>query len=266
METVTSKDGTRIAFWCRGEGAPLLLVHGATADHSTTWRLVGPMLERRFRVCVMDRRGRGDSGDAPEYDLRREAEDVAAVAEALAESADRPVDVVGHSFGALCALEAALLTDHVRRLILYEGVPTQPPDAEHLALIERLDALVRDGDREGALVAMYRDLVKMPPEELTLMRSMQEAWERRVANTASLPREAKVDEEYVFDPERFGGVRPPTLLLVGGESPPLERQNAEIVTESLPDARVAVLPGQQHVAMYTAPELFVSEVVRFLEG
>jgi hypothetical protein len=40
MQTVISKDGTRIAFWKTGSGPPLLLVHGATADHTTTWRFV----------------------------------------------------------------------------------------------------------------------------------------------------------------------------------------------------------------------------------
>jgi hypothetical protein len=76
LNTVTSPDGTRIAFWRSGQGPPLLLVHGATADHTTTWRLVLPELERRFTVYAMDRRGRGGSGDGTAYELRLEAEDV----------------------------------------------------------------------------------------------------------------------------------------------------------------------------------------------
>jgi alpha-beta hydrolase superfamily lysophospholipase len=38
--------------------------HGATYDHTTAWRFVGPELERRFTVYAMDRRGRGRSGDS----------------------------------------------------------------------------------------------------------------------------------------------------------------------------------------------------------
>ena len=58
MHTVTSPDGTSIAYRRSGDGPALLLIHGATADHSTTWRIVGPMLERRFTVYAMDHRGR----------------------------------------------------------------------------------------------------------------------------------------------------------------------------------------------------------------
>ena len=60
-------------------------------------------------------------------------------------------------------------------------------------------------------------------------------------------------------------MRTPTLLLVGGDSSPREMQNANGVAEALPNAEAVVLPGQQHVAMHTAPGLFVREVVRFLD-
>lgn len=62
-DLVASRDGTPIAVWRRGSGPALLLVHGTVADHSTTWRRVVPILERRFTVHAMDRRGRGESGD-----------------------------------------------------------------------------------------------------------------------------------------------------------------------------------------------------------
>jgi pimeloyl-ACP methyl ester carboxylesterase len=61
-------------------------------------------------------------------------------------------------------------------------------------------------------------------------------------------------------------MRCPTLFLVGGDSPAREHENAEAIAAALPDARVAVLPGQQHLAMYTAPDVFVAEIARFLEG
>ena len=75
---VASRDGTEIGWWTSGEGPPLVLVHGAVADH-TRWRPLLPYLEAHATVHAMDRRGRGASGDAPVYDLAREFEDVAAV-------------------------------------------------------------------------------------------------------------------------------------------------------------------------------------------
>lgn len=261
MHTVTSRDGTRIGFWRSGAGPPLLLVHGGTADHTTTWRFVRPEFERRFTVYAMDRRGRGGSGDSPLYDLQREAEDV----EAVVASVDEPVSVLGHSYGALCALEASLLTANLHRLILYEGVPLRGADMYRPGQLDRLEAMQAAGDVEGMLLAMFRELVEMPAEEIELLRSQRDAWEVRLGNARTLPREMRTEEGYTFRPERFGSMRAPTLLLVGGDSPPRELENANGVSEGLPDARVALLPGQQHAAMYTVPELFVSEVVRFLE-
>lgn len=261
MHTVTSKDGTSIAFWRSGEGPPLLLVHGATADHTTTWRFVLPKLERRFTISAMDRRGRGGSGDAPAYKLQREAEDVAAIVDSIGE----PVSVLGHSYGALCAIEAALLTTNLRRLILYEGVPLTGADLYKPGVADRLEKLLEAGDIEGMLVAMFRELVEMPPEEIDVMRSQRDAWAVRLANAPTLPRELRGEQRYTFEPERFRHMRTPTLLLVGGASPPRELENAKGVADALPDARVVSLPGQQHAAMYTAPEVFMSAVVQFLE-
>src|SRR3712207_8086243 len=106
QETVTSVDGTSIAYWRSGEGPPLVLVHGTAADHSR-WAPVLPAFEQRFTVYAIDRRGRGGSGDSGDYAIEREFEDVAEVVDSLGES----VNLLGHSYGALCALEAALLAD-----------------------------------------------------------------------------------------------------------------------------------------------------------
>jgi pimeloyl-ACP methyl ester carboxylesterase len=260
MRTVESADGTRIAFWRGGGGPPLLLVHGATADHTTTWRSVRVELERWFTVYAMDRRGRGGSGDSPAYSLAREAEDVAAVVDAIG----GPVGVLGHSHGALCAIEAARLTPNAARLVLYEGVVLDGEDVVAAETVERLDVLLEAGDVEGLLVATYREVAGMATEEIEMLRSQRDAWMVRLGNAPTVPRELRATRSYRFQPDRFRDVRAPVLLLVGGRSPAREREYATAVAAALPDARVAVLPGQQHAAMHTAPELFVSEVARFL--
>jgi pimeloyl-ACP methyl ester carboxylesterase len=210
----------------------------------------------------MDRRGRGGSGDSAAYDLQREAEDIVAIIDCIGE----PVNLLGHSFGGLCAFEAALLTANLRRLILYEAVPLRGTDGYKPGIIDRLEALRQAGDVDGVLVALFRDLVEMPAEELELMRSQREAWAVRLRNARTLPRELRAEESYVFERERFASMRTPTLLLVGGDSPQREKSNANGVAAALPDARVVSMPGQQHIAMYAAPEVFVREVVRFLES
>lgn len=260
METISSRDGTRIAFQRSGTGPPLLLVHGATADHTTTWRFVTAPLAEWFTVVAMDRRGRGGSGDGPAYALAREAKDVAAVVDAIG----GPVDVVGHSYGGLCALEAALLTRNLRRLIVYESVPLDGANLYPPGIADELDRLLAAGDVEGALVTMYRKIVEMPDAEIELLRAQKDAWATRVRNAPSMPRELRVEQGYRFTPARFAALRTPVFLFVGADSPARELANARGVAAALTAAQIVVLPGQQHVAMYTAPELFAGEVVRLL--
>src|SRR5258705_11016923 len=75
---VRSKDGTRIAVECTGEGPSLLIVHGGTGDRSR-WQPLLPLFASHFTVCAMDRRGHGASEAGFSYSVTKEAEDVAAV-------------------------------------------------------------------------------------------------------------------------------------------------------------------------------------------
>jgi pimeloyl-ACP methyl ester carboxylesterase len=118
-------------------------------------------------VHVMDRRGRGRSGDAPDDDLEREFEDVAAGVDSIAEASGSRVDVYGHSYGE-CAFGAALLTSNIRRLVLYEGWPSVTPEKTVFPpeVGERLDALVRAGEHEAAMLTFMREVVHIPDEEI----------------------------------------------------------------------------------------------------
>lgn len=260
-ETVTSANGTPIAYWRSGEGPPLMLVHGTTADHSR-WKPVLPALEEHFTVYAVDRRGRGDSGDAEDYAIEREFEDVAAVVDTIGE----PANLLGHSYGALCALEAALLTPNVRKLVLYE--PPMEVTGERLnppGIVDRLEALLEAGDKEEVVATMLREVAGVPPEVVEYMRSLP-AWQARVDTAHTIPRELRAAEAYRFDPERFGNLEVPTLLLLGGESPAILEEAEKAVAEALPNSRIVVMPGQGHVAIDTATDLFTTEVLQFVEG
>lgn len=259
MHVTTSKDGTRIVSATSGTGPPLVLVHGGTADH-TRWAPILPALEEHFTVYAMDRRGRGRSGDTEPYAIEREFEDIAALIDSVAQ--DGEVDVLAHSFGAVCAFEAALLTGRIRRLILYEPPPPgfEAP-AEPLARMRRqLDS----GDREGLLGTFLVDLAGLTPAELEVMRSVP-AWHARVAAAHTILRELDaIATSQPFAAERFSQLQTPTLLLLGGNSSTAYAGTVEQIHSILPDSRIIVLPGQQHIAMNTAPELFVREVLAFL--
>lgn len=253
-----SKDGTSIACFESGSGPPLVLVHGTTADHSR-WAPVVPALEKHFTLYACDRRGRGQSDDATEYTIESEFDDVAAIVDGIG----GPVDVLGHSYGAICSLEGAARARNLRRLVLYEppipaGVPIYPP-----GVIDRLQALLDTGDPDGVVSTFMSEVPRVPPDQLALMKSLP-AWRARVSAAHTIVRELRA-ERYSFEPSRVRNVQAPTLLLLGGASPPFFKAAIYRVHTALPQSRIVVLPGQTHVAIDTVPDLFAREVLSFLQ-
>ncbi len=256
METVRSEDGTPVAFDRGGDGPNLVLVHGTAAGH-TRWANVRPDLERDFTVIAVDRRGRGGSGDGDRYAIDREAEDIAAVVRGL----EPPVLLFGHSYGGICALEAALRVEALAGLILYE-----PPILEGRAVpaekVARLEAMLAEGDREGVLVGFMGGIVGVPPAQIEILRASP-AWPERLAAAHTLPRETRAVDDYELDAARVGRLDLPVLLLRGGDSPPFFSDGIRRLEAALPDARTVVMPGQQHIAMDTAPEMVTGAVRAF---
>jgi pimeloyl-ACP methyl ester carboxylesterase len=260
MDYVVSHDGTRIAYERSGEGPPLVLIHGTGIDHSY-WDPVVPELGRHFSVYRIDRRGRGHSGDTAPYAIQREFEDVAAMVGSIAGD----VFLVGHSYGALCSLEAALVAKNIGKMILneppmYTTVEVSfPADAPAEIL-----AYAGAGEWEKALVLLYK-AGGMSTAELNLLRSLPN-WHARIQTAPTMLREILNVQEYAFDPARFKTLKTPVLLLVGSETEPVYTAAIEALRVSLPNSQLVVLPGQPHDAALTVPALFVRQVLRFLLG
>jgi pimeloyl-ACP methyl ester carboxylesterase len=262
---VVSRDGTEIAYWTSGEGPPLVVVHGTPADH-TRWRPLLPYLEPQVTVHALDRRGRGASGDAPEYDLVREYEDVAAVVDAVAAASGTPVDLYGHSHGGIVAFGAATLTSKIRRLVLYEGWPVPNPDIYALppGLEDRMDALLAEGDRDAVVETIFRELELMSDEDMNAFKAAP-SWPGRVAAAHTITREVRAETGARLDPELAGRINVPVLLLTGEHSSDPSKADIEAVAAALPDARIVVLEGQEHVADVLVPEVFAEHVLAFLQ-
>src|SRR5690242_1215396 len=156
MTTIVSPDGTRIGYESAGAGPPLLLVHGSTGTRAR-WSPVLPALTERYAVHAMDRRGRGlSAAEIEPYSLGREAEDVAAIAETLGGN----VYVLGHSYGALAVLEAALITPAFRRIMLYE--PPIPSPGLDVGSPEGVARITKMSDPHEILEAFYRETLHLP--------------------------------------------------------------------------------------------------------
>jgi pimeloyl-ACP methyl ester carboxylesterase/GNAT superfamily N-acetyltransferase len=265
---VASADGTPIAAFRSGrsDGPPLLLVHGSAADH-TTFRAVGPPLGETFDLVAIDRRGRGASGDTLPYAIDREFEDVAAVAEAVADdrSLER-VDVFGHSYGGRCSLGAALLTSRIGRVVSYEGAPAAPdrPYADP-GEADELAAMAAAGELERLLETFLTRTVGMTPAELDRYRA-DPIWPRRVAAAGTIARELVLEAGDAAALARLGEVRQPVLQLVGGDSIPSFVGATTALDARLVDGRVVTIAGARHAAHHTHPNEVVAAVRSFLLG
>ena len=255
---VSSKDGTPLAVECAGAGLSLVLVHGGTGDRSR-WTPLFPFFASRFRVCAMDRRGHGASGDSPDYSLQKEAEDVAAVVN----SQPGQVFLLGHSLGGVAALEAAFLTNKISKLVLYEP-PLQ--DLDNSAVLARMERMIQEGDREQALVTFLQEIVMISPSEIVAMKA-RPSWPRLLASIESSIRQDRALAGYRFDPKRMSTLTVPTLLLTGSETAsPQLKQAISGLLGSLPNRSLFVFEGQQHNAMDTIPQQFAEAVGSFLLG
>jgi pimeloyl-ACP methyl ester carboxylesterase len=255
---VQSADGTPIAYHTSGTGPPLVLIHGASAD-STVLSLLTPLLQPHYTVHAVDRRGRGRSGDAPTYDMSLEYADVAAVVDQVAAASGRTVSLYGHSYGAVCALGAALLTRNIEQLFLYEpgyGAVLSPEPQ----VLDRVDDLVAAGDADAALEHFYRRAVGMSADDVTAMRR-QPSWHARLASVPTISRELRTVAGMEFDPAPYQNIDTPTVLLLGDRSTPGQKAVVAAVHDALPHSTVVLLPGQAHAAQITAPDLVANAFV-----
>jgi pimeloyl-ACP methyl ester carboxylesterase len=264
---VTSTDGTPIAAFTSGDGPPLVLVHGTTADH-TTWRATAPVLERSYRVGAIDRRGRGDSGDGPAdapYSIELEYDDLASVVDALAAEFGGPVDVVGHSYGGRIGLGAALRTPAIRRLVVYEGAPSPPGGEGYLpdGIEDRIASLIAAGERDQALQAFFREIVRMPEDELAAYRA-NPIWPLRVAAVQTSLREIEAEGSPAASLEALGGVTVPVLQILGGDSAAPFHDGTTALDARLANGRVVVIPGARHAAHHTHVPEFSTAILDFL--
>jgi pimeloyl-ACP methyl ester carboxylesterase len=246
IETANSKDGTTIAFDTSGEGPPLIVVGGALSDRRAAATLA-ELLAPTFTVYAYDRRGRGDSGDTPPYTVEREVEDL----QALVEHAGGTAFALGHSSGAVLALEAALETPGITKLVLYEppfivddSRPPLPGD-----FVEHLRELTATGRRGEAVEYFMTTGVGAPAEAIPSMRESP-YWPSLEALAHTLWYDGVImGDNMVGKPlsaDRWSSVTIPTLVIDGGGSPPSLRNAAHQLADVLPNGRRLTMEGQTH--------------------
>jgi pimeloyl-ACP methyl ester carboxylesterase len=248
QNTVTSRDGTVIAYSRVGEGPALILVDGALC-----YRAFGPSaavaaaLAPHFTVITYDRRGRGESGDTQPYALEREIEDL----EALIAMAGGTAYVSGQSSGSALAIAAAERLPGITKLALYEapfvvddtGKPITP------AFLAHLRELLTADQRTEAVKAFMRQ-VGTPGFMVALMPLMP-VWAKLKAVAHTLPYDISTVVPYgsgqPLPPTLGAAITAPTLVMDGGKSPAWMRHSMQALARTLPHATYRTLPGQTHM-------------------
>jgi pimeloyl-ACP methyl ester carboxylesterase len=246
MKTVTSKDGTTIAFDQSGTGPAIILVDGALQYRAFDQGMaqLANLLAQHFTVFHHDRRGRGDSTDTQPYALEREIEDI----EALINEAGGSAFVYGISSGAALALEAAIqLGNKMKKLAMYEA-PYNDDKAARQAWKDYRRQLkdMTVAGRGGDAVGLFMMLVGMPADQLEGMRQhpMWPMWEA-VGLTLAYDA-AAMGEDASVPTKRAARVAVPTLIMNGSESYPFTHATAKALANAIPNAQHRTLEGQTH--------------------
>ena len=264
MSTVTSKDGTKIAFDQSGSGQAIILVAGAIqyrAFDQGFAQLAG-LLAPHFTVISYDRRGRGDSTDTQPYAVAREIEDI----EALIDETGGAASLFGISSGGSLAFEAALaLGGKVKKLAIYEAPYNDDEDARQAwkEYTRQLDELLA-ADRRGDAVALFMKLTGATDDQIDEVRQTP-VWPlfEAVGHTLAYDHSAILGEEASVPTERAAGVAVPTLVMDGGASYPFMHETALALAEAIPHAQHRTLEGQTHEV---AAEALAPVLVEFFKA
>jgi pimeloyl-ACP methyl ester carboxylesterase len=246
MQTVTSKDGTKIAYEKSGNGPAVILVIGALASRADHDKLA-KALSSGLTVYNYDRRGRGDSGDTKPYAVKREIEDI----EALIDEAGGSAYLYGISSGGCLAIEAsAALGNKVKKLAIYEAPYDEAEGAatKWKEYSSELNKLIT-ADRRGDAVEFHLKFVGVPDAALLAMKASP-AWSNMKALAPALLYDmAVVGENRSIPVERALTIKANTLVMDGGgslESMPFMRTTADKLAKTIPNAQRHTIEGESH--------------------
>ena len=247
MKTVTSKDGTTIAFDQWGSGPVVILVDGALQYRAFDQGMtdLADLLAKHFTVIHYDRRGRGDSTDTQPYALDREIEDI----EVIIDEAGGSASLYGISSGAALAMEAAIkLGDKVSKLVMYEA-PYNDEEAAQQAWREYVKQLkeLLAANRNGDAVGLFMMLVGASPDDVKGIKQspMWPLWES-VGHTLAYDHIAALGEEATIPIEQAARVAMPALVMDGSESFPFMHTTALALAKAMPKGQHLTLEDQTH--------------------
>lgn len=266
MNTVTSKDRTKIAYDKQGQGRVVILVGGGLVDRSENMPLASE-LAKHFTVYNYDRRGRGKSSNTLPYAVEHEIEDI----DALIMEAGGTAYLYGVSSGGALVLEAAAAGLAVDKLAVYE-LPYSIDDAaleRWEEYVKNLTAALARNRRDDAL-ALFMQVAGSSEEQIKGAKQSP-FWSGGVDLAHTLAYDAAVLGDHGIPTARFTKINQPVLIVTGeridphmaNQQPDFFGQAADAAVAAIPQAERITLKGQTHMA---DPKIIASMLVEFFKN
>jgi pimeloyl-ACP methyl ester carboxylesterase len=253
-----------LEFEVHGDGEPVLLVHGSQLADAFLPLMEQPALAGRFQLIRYHRRGfAGSARHTGPFGIEAQAQDALLLAQHL--GVER-LHAVGHSYGALTALQLALDAPHaVRSLVLLEPPLAAPADAPaRAALLAPLVEQYRAGDARGAVDA-FMSIVGGADWRVAVEKALPGAPEQAYRDAATFFEvEAPALAAWRFDAERARRLAAPVLFLSGSASGPIFEAARRLFLSAVPQAEDVVLPGLDHLLTVRSPGLVARAIAEFL--
>jgi pimeloyl-ACP methyl ester carboxylesterase len=259
-------DGVELAYIERGQGVPVIFVHGTLGDYSVWEAHVGAFAANYHALAYSRRYNYPNSNKLrPKHSALVEAEDLAAFINKLNLG---KVHVVGHSYGAYTALFLAVKHPELVRTLTLAEPPVvftdDPLDETKEHMIKRSRVAFAKGDAAEAVGVIINSseegkFEKMPKIFQSLL--LRNAPELRALVTS--------DEMYPpLDREAVRRLAAPTLLLSGENTTPSLKWSVAELERLLPEKghQHLVIKAADHGMWFQQPETCRNAVIAFLAG
>lgn len=268
---VLTANGYEMAYMERGQGAPLILVHGTLGDYRN-WEPVIPMLSSHYRTISVSLRhaypepwdGRGNDASIGQH-----AADLAAFIQALGLG---PVHLLGHSRGgAVVLLTVSAHPELARSVVLADPAPfvtvlpgrpeVQAAEEKRTALSQSMLERFQKGDLDGG-AALWINGVGGPGAWAAASATSRAIWRSNAWTAKTLVD----DDRHPFHCDDAARITAPVLLITGDRSPPIYGYMQEGLRPCLRQASDAVIANAGHGMFRANPGAFSERVSGFLAG
>ena len=258
-------NGVELAYLLRGNGAPLVMIHGAQGDQSMFADLAS-VCAGNFRVLTFDQRGSGLS-EKPDFDysIAMLADDTAALMDHVGFSA---ANIIGVSMGGMIAQELALRhPGKVAALVLGCTTPGGPKEirAQGNAFAAAYSLQPMSAEERGKALAeavFSKGHLARHPE---IVAAMIEARRQRPIDPVALSHRMKalsVHDTY----DRLPNISCPTLVITGRDDALISWENSRLLAERIPGAALEILDPAGHCFWLERPEDSRAAIVGFLSS